>query len=286
MQFAILNITPDSFSDGNETNLDASCSLAKAKELRQTGADFIDIGAESTRPGANTINHEIELARLIPFLDLLEAQGSELSGRLSLDSRNPHVIQKVFQDYSKHFAFVNDVTGLQNRELLKVVAQQVDPKVKLISMHSKGGVPPSIKAAEIRDDFYEMGLLEDLKRFWDQTIMTCQEFGIDSDRLILDPGLGFGKNLNHSLEILELIPKLKQEFALPILIGASRKSFLALWHASSLPSSLRYDATQPGKEQDQLTQEYNELAVKQGVNYLRNHVIATALPVADVECYN
>lgn len=281
-QFAILNITPDSFSDGNESNLDASLSVAKAKEFLRAEADFVDIGAESIRPGANTINHEIELARLIPFLDLLGAQGSELSGRLSLDSRKPQVIKQVFQKYSKQFAFLNDVTGLQNRDLLKVVADYIDPAVKLISMHSKGGVPPSIKAADIPDDFYPETLLEDYKRFWGKVIKTCQEFGIDSERLILDPGLGFGKNLKHSLAIIEMIPKLKQEFGLPILIGASRKSFLALWH----PSSLRYDATQPGKEQDQLTQEYNELAVKQGADYLRNHVIATALPVADVECYN
>ncbi|MBT6843527.1 MAG: dihydropteroate synthase [Candidatus Melainabacteria bacterium] len=264
-QFAILNITPDSFSDGNESNLDASWSVAKAKELLQLGADFVDIGAESTRPGASFVSTEQEWSRLRSFLEVFDSELQGADTVLSLDSRNPQVIKQVFQEYGKKFAFLNDVTGLQNRELLKVLADHIDPSVKLITMHSKGGVPPSIKAAEIRDDFYEMGLLEDLKRFWDQTITACQEFGIDSGRLVLDPGLGFGKNLNHSLEILELIPKLKQEFALPILIGASRKSFLALW--------------QPGKDLDELTLEYNELCKQQGVDYSRNHVIKAG-------CYN
>lgn len=263
---AILNLSPDSFSDGAKQNLDPAWSCNKAKEFLEQGADFIDIGAESTRPGALLLDQETELARIVPFLD----NWSSLQASrdiLSLDSRNPKTIKQVFGNYGKHFGLLNDVTGLQNPDLLRVISEVIDPHIKLISMHSQGGIPPSIKATEVADDFYEQGLLEDLKRFWDKAISLCDNFGINHQRLILDPGLGFGKNLKHSLEIIELIPELKREFGLPILIGASRKSFLRQWH----PPSLCYDATQPGKDLDELTREYNELCIGQGVDYLRVH---------------
>ncbi|MDD9899140.1 MAG: dihydropteroate synthase [Candidatus Melainabacteria bacterium] len=278
---AILNFTPDSFSDGAEQNLEPQWALERAEALLQV-ADFLDIGAESTRPTAETIDSQVELNRLLPFLEAwpsLRATAKQSSGTarsdaldcfvvppcndvLSLDSRKPEVIEQVFKEHGNKFAFLNDVTGLQNPDLLKVVAEQIDPSVKLICMHSKAGVPPIIRAADVPDDFYEQGLLEELKRFWSQTIELCSDYGIEQERLIFDPGLGFGKNLQHSLEIIDLIPQIKEEFGLPVLIGASRKSFLKLWKNSPQASN---------EELDLYTKEYNQLAIAAGADYLRNH---------------
>ncbi len=262
LNLGILNLTPDSFSDGSSTMLEPDSALLRVQEFIAQGASFIDIGAESTRPGASPVSTEEELARLIPFLDLLKTQGLRLNGRLSLDSRNSQVIRKVFKEYGQCFAFINDVSGLQNNNMLSIIAEFVNPNVRLISMHSKGGVPPRLSSSEIQDDFYKQGLLEDMKVFWDRTINQMRRFNIDSSRLILDPGLGFGKNLKHSLEIIELIPKLKQEFGFPVLIGASRKGFLKLW---------KNQAEASNQELDQWTKEYNAMAVKAGAELLRVH---------------
>lgn len=258
----ILNLTPDSFSDGDSVILEPEAALMRVEELIAQGANFIDIGAESTRPGASPLSTEDELARLIPFLDLVKAQSSTLKAKFSLDTRNSQVVRKVFKEYGQYFAFINDVSGLQNNNMLGIIAEFVNPNVRLISMHSKGGVPPRLNSSEIPDDFYKHGLLEDMKVFWDRTINQMRRFNIDSSRLILDPGLGFGKNLKHSLEIIELIPKLKQEFGFPVLIGASRKSFLKLW---------KNQAEASNQELDQWTKEYNAMAVKAGAELLRVH---------------
>ncbi len=262
LSLAILNLSPDSFSDGDTAMLEPELALARAQELLVRGANHLDIGAESTRPGASPVSTEEELARLTPFLEMIKAQVPALNGRFSLDSRNSQVIRKVFKEYGQYFSFINDVSGMQNNNMLGIVREFVNPKVRLISMHSKGGVPPRQSSAEIPDDFYKQGLLEDLKVFWDRTISQMRRFEIDSSRLILDPGLGFGKNLKHSLEIIDLISKLKQEFGLPILIGASRKSFLKLWKNQAEASI---------QELDEWTQEYNSKAVQAGADLLRVH---------------
>ncbi len=260
IHLGILNLTPDSFSDGDPSILEPELALARAQELVGQGVNFIDLGAESTRLGASPVSTEEELARLTPLLELLKTQ--PLTAKFSLDTRNSQVVRMVFKKYGQHFSFINDVMGLQNTNMLGIIAEFVKPNVRLISMHSKGGVPPRQTSSEIPDDFYKHGLLEDMKMFWDRTINQMRRFDIDSSRLILDPGLGFGKNLKHSLEIIDLIPKLKQEFGLPVLIGASRKSFLKLWKNQADAST---------QELDTWTKEYNALAVKAGAELLRVH---------------
>lgn len=258
INFGILNLTPDSFSDGAENDSNLEFFLQKAKSLIETGFDVIDVGAESTRPGAEVITQKEEWARLKDFL-----LNYNLSKPLSLDSFKPETIKNALY-HSSSIHYINDVTGLQNSDLLYQVAEHAESFVKLIGMHSKGGVPPSLKASEIPDDFYggEGGLEEDLKRFFYGSIKACKKFGINESRLILDLGLGFGKNLKHSLELIELIPKIKNEFGLPVMIGASRKSFLKLW-------KIRPEAD--WSELDKWTEEYNSLAVRAGAEYLRSH---------------
>jgi len=258
INFGILNLTPDSFSDGAENNCNLDFFLQKAKNLINTGFDVIDIGAESTRPGADIITQKQEWSRLKDFL-----LNYNLSKPLSLDSSKPETIKNALY-HSSSIHYINDVTGLQNPDLLYQVAEHAESFVKLIGMHSKGGVPPSLKASEIPDDFYdaEGGLEEDLRRFFDESIKACKKFSIDESRLILDLGLGFGKNLKHSLELIELIPKIKSEFGLPIMLGASRKSFLRLWKDKSEAD---------WSELDRWTEEYNSLGVRAGAEYLRSH---------------
>ena len=262
LKLAILNLSPDSFSDGDPAMLEPEIALARTKELLNAGANHIDIGAESTRPGANPVSTEEELSRLTPFLEAVKAEGLALKGRFSLDTRNSQVVRKVFKEYGPYFSFINDVSGMQNNNMLGIIREFVNPNTRLISMHSKGGVPPRQSSAEISDDFYKHGLLEDLKVFWDRTISQMRRFEIDSSRLILDPGLGFGKNLKQSLEIINLIAKLKAEFGAPVLIGASRKSFLKLW---------KNQANATNTQLDEWTQEYNTMAVKAGADLIRVH---------------
>ncbi len=254
-KLAILNLNPDSFSDSDVISLEGS--LAKAETFINRGFDYIDIGGQSTRPGASAVPVELELSRLLPFIE-----NYSFTTKLSLDSFQPEVVQYVFARYGNKFAFLNDVTGLQNSKLLEVVAGALETSVQLVCMHNKGGVPPSIPAKNIPDDFYEDGLFEHMKVFFDKSIKACRNYGIDPLRLVLDPGLGFGKNVQHSLEIIDIIPKLRQEFGLPILVGASRKSFLRLWK-DTLEANLQ--------ELDVWTAEYNAIAIEAGADFIRVH---------------
>lgn len=254
--FHILNLSPDSFSDGDQALLDPKNSLDKAKVLIAKGTDYIDLGAESTRPGAVVLDPELEWQRLKSFLEVYD-----LSTPLSLDSRNASVIARALELNPK-IACINDVSGLQNLEVLKVVSNFCVNDLKYIAMHSFGGVPPRLNSAEIPDDFYkEHGGLEDhMKRFFSKTISCFQDYALNLDNLILDPGLGFGKNLRHSFEILEIIPKLKKEFGLKVLLGPSRKGFLKLWKNNPQASL---------EELDQYTVEFVKLA--KDINFIRIH---------------
>lgn len=252
----ILNLTPDSFSDADISLMDPQKALIKAKSLIDSAVDIIDVGAESTRPGASSVSSEAEWQRLQGFLELYD-----LAVPLSLDSRNPQVIAKALE-LNPRLTYINDVTGLQNLEVLRSLADFCGWELKYIAMHSFGGVPPP-KSSEIPDDFYKEhgGLEEHMKRFFAKTISMLESYGLNVSNLIFDPGLGFGKNLNHSLEIIEILPQLKQEFGLEILLGPSRKSFLEFWKSN------------PGASLQELnlyTLEYC-LEVIDQVNYLRLH---------------
>lgn len=290
-KFGILNLTPDSFSDGSEEIMDPQNALKKAQSLIESGADIIDVGAESTRPDASELEDAEELGRLTPFLDLLVKNDWQYP--LSIDSRKPEVIRKVLESYgsSCNIQYINDVEGLQNPEMAKVIGDYITKhgslnntacNLKIIIMHSKGGIPPP-KSKNIRDDFYgEQGLWNHMQEFFENSIAIAELHGIKKSSLVLDPGLGFGKNPKQSLELLELIPKLKSHFNLPVFIGASRKSFLReldlknddsgfiLKNGNSCDKSQSYS----NDELDHLTSIYNKLALERGADYLRLHAIS------------
>ena len=243
--FGILNLTPDSFSDGSGDFASWDYQQVCLENLAKLSVDYIDLGAQSTRPGAKQITDQEELERLLPFLARYAGNFA-----LSLDSYKPLVIKEALAA-SKQIKFINDVTGLQNPKLLEQVA---DTELKLIAMHYKDSMPP-VAAKDLPDDFYDRGLERDLMEFFTKTLKFCEDFGIAQERVILDPGFGFAKNLNHSLELVNLIPKLKPEFGLPVFVGSSRKSFLKLW--------------QPGKELDEATLEFNEKLTD--IDFFRMH---------------
>lgn len=252
--FGILNLTPDSFSDGAEENLNLDQSLAKAMSLYMHGADVLDIGAESTRPGATLVTEQDELDRMIPFLLQFK---KNIFWPVSIDTRKAKVADAVL-DYGVEY--INDVTGLQgDPDMAPVIAKKSDD-CKVIVVHSDGQLPPK-PSMSIPDDHYgDQGLFDHMIEFFTKSVEIAVAAGIDKARLVLDPGLGFGKSVNNNLEIIDFLPKLKAHFELPILIGSSRKSFLA-----SITTEANSGKLEAG------TAAYNSMAIQNGADKVRVH---------------
>jgi dihydropteroate synthase len=271
--FAILNLSRDSFSENFPRDFDEEAWFSNRLELFQTFVEkklaYIDIGAESTRPFAIPIKPEEEIRLLKKFLKDIKFQyRASLSDsdfpKISIDSYKSQVIRALMEDPEllNMLSCINDVKALSDKSMSELLFEiQRIKDLKVLLMHSKGGVPPKLSSKDIPDDFYDSdgGLLEALKKFFSSVIEKATMKGLSRSSFILDPGLGFGKNLKQSLEILDLIPILKSEFDLPILIGSSRKSFLELW--------------KPYQDRDITTAEYNKKALKQGADYFRVHVL-------------
>ena len=206
----ILNVTPDSCYDGGRYNT-LERALVHAVQMEEEGADLIDIGGESTRPGAEPVSVEEELARVVP---VIEALRDNLSTPLSIDTMKPEVAEKAL---SLGVSLLNDVTGFQNPTMRQVAAQS---DADLCVMHMQGE-PRSMQD----NPHYPEGIIPHLLDWFEQRLEELQCDGISSDRIILDPGIGFGKTVAHNVEILQNLPKIKG-LACRLLIGLSRKSFM------------------------------------------------------------
>lgn len=205
----ILNVTPDSFSDGGQFNqLDAA--LRQAEQMQAAGAEWIDIGGESTRPGAAEVALQAEIDRVIP---VIEAVRQRFDMQISVDTSKAGVMQAAIQ---AGVAMINDVRALREPGALEVAAQS---QVQICLMHMQGQ-PRSMQEAPDYDD-----VVCEVKDFLQQRIDTCVRAGIGRERLLLDPGFGFGKTVRHNYQLLQRLPALR-EFDLPLLIGLSRKSML------------------------------------------------------------
>ena len=206
----ILNVTPDSFSDGGSC-VTPEAALAKAKALVENGADIIDIGAESTRPGAIPLTAEEEQERLLPVLDLLYR---ELTVPISVDTYHAATAETAVECGAD---IINDVKGLQNPdeygEMAKVAART---KAPVIIMHN----------ADLTE--FEGELTEKIKEFFRRSLSIAKAAGVEQKRIILDPGIGFGKNTAQNLDIIKNLSELIliDNYAYPILLGASRKRFI------------------------------------------------------------
>lgn len=205
----ILNVTPDSFSDGGKHNalVDA---LTHTNEMVNAGATIIDVGGESTRPGADEVSVEEELERVIPVIDAI-AQRFEVW--ISVDTSKADVIREAAR-VGAHI--INDVRSLSEPGALEAAAVTGLP---VCLMHMQGE-PRTMQQAPIYEN-----ILSEVDTYFAQQIARCEAAGIKKERLILDPGFGFGKNLSHNYELLAHLGDF-HHFGLPLLVGMSRKSMI------------------------------------------------------------
>jgi dihydropteroate synthase len=201
----ILNVTPDSFSDGGEF-LSPTRAIVRAKEMIGQGADIVDVGAESTRPygGAEPVDEEEEMARLARVFPEITTFGRPVS----IDTTKASVARWALDQGA---AIVNDVWGLQrDAEMARVVA---DYGATVVVMHNRDAVDPSID------------IMKDIAAFFHRSLEIAARGGIPDDRIVLDPGIGFGKTPEQSLHTLARLDDLR-DFGRPLLVGASRKRFI------------------------------------------------------------
>jgi len=207
----IVNVTPDSFSDGGEV-FDTGRAVARGLAQREAGADILDVGGESTRPGAEPVPVEEELRRVLPVVRGLAAAGAVVS----IDTRRARVMAAALEAGA---AIVNDVTALAgDPDSLPLVASAAVPAVL---MHMRGE-PRTMQQAP----HYQDAPL-DVHDFLAARVAACVEAGIDPDRLVVDPGIGFGKTVTHNLEILHRVA-VCHDLGCAVLVGASRKRFIGV----------------------------------------------------------
>ncbi|MFC1517055.1 dihydropteroate synthase [Candidatus Margulisiibacteriota bacterium] len=241
----ILNITPDSFSDGGKF-LSPQQAIAQANKLLRAGADIIDIGAESSRPGAKAISASEELKRLLPVIRALLKNKKAL---ISIDTTKASVAKKCLE-LGAHM--INDISGLKkDPQMAKVIAKY---KVPVIIMHRSGSSKVMQKKTGYKD------LVSDILLSLEESIVKAEQAGIAREKIIIDPGIGFGKTTEQNLEIFKRLKEFKS-LGLPILIGASRKSVIG--NVLNTPVDKRLEGTLA----------LSALAIGQGASILRVHDI-------------
>lgn len=206
---AILNVTPDSFSDGGR-HLSSTDTLVAARTLIKEGADILDIGGESTRPGAKAVTLADELARVIPIIEQLAAR-EQLA--LSIDTCKPEVAQAALKAGAH---IVNDISGFRNPAMVEVCAAS---DCGVVVMHMQG-TPQTMQKAPHYDR-----VVDEVRDFFAERFETLTQAGINASRIVFDPGIGFGKSLDHNLALLNGVRDY-QVHQRPILMGLSRKSLI------------------------------------------------------------
>ena len=239
----ILNVTPDSFSDGGKF-MDPSLAVAQAQKMVDQGADIIDIGGESTRPGAEEVDEKEEIARIRP---IVQAIGKGIDIPFSIDTRKASVAQVALDCGA---SMVNDVSALRDDSRMGTIVQESGACVVL--MHRQGPSATMQNAPQYRD------VVEEVKSFLSQSMTMALSKGISPDRMIIDPGIGFGKTCGHNLEILANIGRFLQ-LEQPLMIGLSRKAFIGQLTGK------------PVDERETGNAAAVAIAVWQGVNILRVH---------------
>jgi dihydropteroate synthase len=210
----VLNVTPDSFSDGGvlyrDGRPDIDLALSRAREMADDGAAVLDIGGESTRPGASPVGLAEEMDRVLP---LVEAIAAELDVVVSVDTSSPQLMAEAARAGA---GLINDVRALTRQGALEAAAATGLP---VCLMHMQGE-PGTMQHAPRYDD-----VVSQVSAFLADRVAACEEAGIDRDRLLLDPGFGFGKTVGHNLQLLRGLPRLAG-MGLPLLVGLSRKSLI------------------------------------------------------------
>jgi dihydropteroate synthase len=204
----IVNVTPDSFSDGGRF-LDADTAVAHAERLIAEGADVLDIGGESTRPGAEPVSVDEELLRVIPVVERLRSRPVPLS----VDTMKPEVARAALDAGAR---IVNDVAGFRDAEMIRVAAEK---RASVVVMHMRGTPQTMQSEPRYADVVREVG------QFFEDRLRVLEESGIPPRAVCLDPGIGFGKTLDHNLELLANLGAFAR-FGRPVCLGVSRKGFI------------------------------------------------------------
>ena len=207
---AVLNVTPDSFSDGGCFQ-DLNTALTRATEMIAQGADIIDVGGESTRPGAASVSVEAELQRVIPVIEALHRQHPHVM--ISVDTSKPEVMKAAV---AAGASLINDVRALTVPGALEAA---VATQAAVCLMHMQGQ-PSSMQVAP-----QYANVTDEVAAFLRARMQACLSAGMSRDRLVIDPGIGFGKTLEHNLTLLAQLPAL-MELGVPLLVGVSRKSMI------------------------------------------------------------
>ena len=243
----ILNVTPDSFSDGGKF-ADTRSAIAQAEALISAGADILDVGGESTRPFADPVSIEEELQRVIP---VIEAVRHKHSIPISIDTTKAAVVREALKAGAD---IINDISALNKDPEMITVVQQTS--VPVIIMHMQG-TPTDMQIEPVYSD-----VVAEIIDFFTERIDWITGKGVDRNRLIIDPGIGFGKNLQHNLSLLKHLDKFSS-LNLPLLLGHSRKRFLAT--ITGIPAEA---------ERDLATAVVTALCASKNVSMVRVHDVA------------
>ncbi len=231
----ILNLTPDSFSGDGLADFDQDTALQQARDFIQVGVDILDIGGESTRPGAAPVSAQEELDRVLPIINLLVSETDTL---ISIDTYKAGVAEAALKEGAN---IVNDVWGLRaDPDLGKVVAAADAP---VILMHNRSTPNNAAVKKQLGGRYIGIeydNLLEDVKSELKESISLAHKAGIPDQKIILDPGIGFGKTVSQNLELLDRLTEIRQ-LGYPVLLGPSRKSFIG--YTLDLPPDDRIEGT-------------------------------------------
>ncbi|MGQ9697393.1 MAG: dihydropteroate synthase [Armatimonadota bacterium] len=216
----ILNVTPDSFSDGG-LYLDAKLAVEHALQMLRDGADIIDVGGESTRPGAQPVPADEEMRRVLPVIERL---AEETNAPISIDTYKSSVAREALKAGA---CIVNDISGLRfDSEIAAIAAESGAYLIVMHSIHT----PATMQVNPQYDD-----VVAEVREFLKRQSEEAQRRGVPRDRIIVDPGIGFGKTVEHNLELLRRLPELVQ-LGYPVLVGVSRKSFIGAVLEGAPPS--------------------------------------------------
>jgi dihydropteroate synthase len=243
----VINVTPDSFSDGG-LNLEADAAVSSALDLHRVGAGIIDVGGESTRPGAEPVEAGVEIARVLPVVERLVAEGIVVS----VDTSKAEVARAAVAAGAQ---VVNDVTASSDPEMAPLLAEL---GVGVVLMHSSGE-PRTMQEDPRYDD-----VVAEVAEFLDTRARSLIDAGVDPAAIVVDPGIGFGKTVTHNLELIAGLESLA-ELGYPVVLGASRKSFLGA-----------VTGIEEASARDGVTAVTTALGFERGARIFRVHDVATS----------
>lgn len=242
----ILNVTPDSFSDGGQFN-SVDAAVQQAKQMEEEGADIIDIGGESTRPDHAPISEEEEMERVLP---LIEAIKPEINIPVSIDTYKANTAEKAIESGAD---IINDIWGAKKDPKMATVAAEKD--VPIILMHN-------------RDNKTYNSIIEDMIQDLTESVELVKRAGVKDEQIILDPGIGFGKELKDNYTVLQELHQLVAAFSYPFLLATSRKSFI------------NQVLDIPAHERDNATGATTCLGIQQGAKIIRVHDVKRHVQLA------